>query len=347
MPATDFLIIGQGIAGTLISYELCRAGRSFVVIDQPGITNASHVAGAVINPVNINSRTIVANSEIYIPAAIDRYRDMEAMMGVPLIKEKPMLVCAPGNCLRTTQADFRSIAPDEKEYLSRCFYPPDEWWKLGVWQVESHSLLRWWRKYLQENGLLLEAFFDNSQLILHPDHIQYKDITAGAIVFCEGAAVRDNPLFASLPFNRNRGEALLLQVPELDPSCIYHNRVRLVPVEGLFWCGSNYTWHYENLQPDESWRTQTLDFLKSWLRLPFTVKGHLVAERPTTAGQELMVGQHPQHPAVYLFNGLGTKGFSMGPFLAKELSQRFIEFSADPVPFVRPLHTWIQGDHLP
>jgi glycine/D-amino acid oxidase-like deaminating enzyme len=35
MQTTNFLIIGQGLCGTWLSYELLKAGASFIVIDEP------------------------------------------------------------------------------------------------------------------------------------------------------------------------------------------------------------------------------------------------------------------------------------------------------------------------
>ncbi|MGE5447336.1 MAG: FAD-dependent oxidoreductase, partial [Bacteroidales bacterium] len=47
----DVIIVGQGLAGTLLAFELLKLGQSFVVIDQPGIIKASSVAAGIINPV--------------------------------------------------------------------------------------------------------------------------------------------------------------------------------------------------------------------------------------------------------------------------------------------------------
>jgi glycine/D-amino acid oxidase-like deaminating enzyme len=93
--------------------------------------------------------------------------------------------------------------------------------------------------------------------------------------------------------------------------------LRLVPrSDGLFWCGSNYTWNFDNLLPDEQWKQDAIIELESWLKLPFTIKAHIVAQRPTTAGQIPFIGIHPEHNTVAIFNGLGTRGFSAGPYWA-------------------------------
>ena len=47
----EFLIIGQGISGTFLSFYLHQNKRSFLVIDNPETTSASNVAAGIINPV--------------------------------------------------------------------------------------------------------------------------------------------------------------------------------------------------------------------------------------------------------------------------------------------------------
>jgi len=131
-----------------------------------------------------------------------------------------------------------------------------------------------------------------------------------------------------LPFTRNRGEALLLHIPGLSGQAIYHSKLRLVPRgDDLFWCGSNYQWNYTSLEPDAAWRKNTIAELQRWLKLPFEVVDHIVAERPTTAGQVPLIGLHPGKPSAGILNGLGTRGFSAGPFWATELARKLTDES--------------------
>src|SRR5690606_14851299 len=47
----DFLLVGQGIAGTLLSYRLIKNGKRVHVIDQPEKNTCSRVAAGLFNPV--------------------------------------------------------------------------------------------------------------------------------------------------------------------------------------------------------------------------------------------------------------------------------------------------------
>jgi glycine/D-amino acid oxidase-like deaminating enzyme len=46
-----YLIVGQGLAGTWLSYYLSQQGISFVIINSASQASASKVASGVINPV--------------------------------------------------------------------------------------------------------------------------------------------------------------------------------------------------------------------------------------------------------------------------------------------------------
>lgn len=346
MPQTDFLIVGLGIAGTLVSYELYKAGKSFIVIDDPVPAKSSLVAGAVINPVNVHQWKKAPGCDTYIPAALQTYREIELSLGCNFLYPKTMLVTISSNNESPANPvnNFTSQPnKDEVDYLQQTFGAGERFTKLeNVWQVDIALLYEKWRSFLQSKNLLLEERLDLQALMIRQDKANYRDILASKIIFCEGAAAAANPLWAGLPFTRNRGEALLLSIPQLDAAYIYQSKIRLAPAAGgLFWCGSNYVWQYNTLQPDENWKEKTMQFLQQWLQIPFKIVNHIVAERPTTAGQELLAGIHPHYPSLAMLNGLGTKGFSAAPLLAQTLVAQLTGKHSDLTPLVKSLENWL------
>ncbi|HEX5026828.1 MAG TPA: FAD-dependent oxidoreductase, partial [Agriterribacter sp.] len=323
----EYLIIGQGIAGTLLSNALWKQGRSFLVIDNVnGTAKASVVAGAIINPVNVSRWTSAPQVGSIVNAALETYKNFEETLGCSLIEETSMLVFHED--LSQSQLFV------QQQLISQIYLPPpvnadiqianrffNDAFGLAkvqpVWKINATALLSGWAAFLQREDLLLKEHFDIDRCRITPEAVTYKSTRFKKIIFCEGASGALNPFFKQLPFTKNRGEALLLSIPGLAPDYIYHHGIRLVPTAtGLFWCGSNYQWSYRNLSPDQNWRKKTEIKLRQWLTVPFEVMDHLVAERPTTAGQVFLAGVHPGMPSVAIFNGLGTKGFSYGPALA-------------------------------
>ncbi len=332
----DFLVVGQGITGTLLSYELIQAGKSVLVTDRAQPGKASLVAGAVINPLSGKGYSPAQHADRFIPLALQTYSALETLLGKTLLREQTLYAFPQDE---NERAVFDTAA--QREGNKQLHWMPAETcrdWSpyfdtaLGigiqqpVWQVDAALLLDSWRDYLTTRNAYRAGVIDYTKFVITEDQVRYEDITAGAVIFCEGTGAWDNPFLAGLPFTRNRGDVLLLSAPGLPNTGIYHRGLRLVPrADGLFWCGSNYRWRFDNLDPDITWREQTEAALRRWLRVPFTLAAHLVAERPTTAGQVPLIGRHPQHPAVAVFNGLGTRGFSSGPYWAAHLSRLLSE----------------------
>jgi glycine/D-amino acid oxidase-like deaminating enzyme len=317
---TDFLIIGQGIAGTLLSYYLLKAGRSVVVLDNGAMGNASHVAAAVINPLSGKQWTPSPDAALFIPEALSCYRHLEELLLQPLLRLSPMYIFGAEQQYPT----LISCGDEEQKQLQRFFSRAEHVCKNErSYLVEATALLQGWKEYLLGKSMLWQEQYEHKDCVIGDQGVRYKDLEAKKIIFCEGAAALQNPLWAGLPFTRNRGEALLLRIPGLSQRGIYHNKLRLVPRAGeLFWYGSNYQWSFTDLEPDKNWRAEAIAGLEAWLKLPFEVADHIVAERPTTAGQVPLVGLHPRMPSVGIFNGLGTRGFSAGPFWAAELARK-------------------------
>lgn len=348
----QYLIIGQGIAGTLLSYEFWKQGKSFLLIDEPhSISKASQVAGAVINPVNVNRWTAVRGWESYISTALQTYRSLETDLGIPVIEETSMLVFHD----ETKQGLFKKAQSSSSEYI-HCSTREDIAW-IGrffsgkydvvrvapVWKIHAEQLLSAWSAFLKSKNLLKEEFFHTDECLIAPGGVAFREIRAEKIIFCEGANAVHNPLFNKLPFIQNRGEALLLSVPDLPRDHIYHYGIRLVPAaRDLFWCGSNYRWQFNDLLPDPVWRIKTETILRQWLKVPLKIVDHVVAQRPTTAGQQFLAGIHPAMPSAAIFNGLGTKGFSCGPALARALSRLLNDSHRTNLSVTEPLGKWLR-----
>jgi glycine/D-amino acid oxidase-like deaminating enzyme len=322
----DALIIGQGMAGTLLSHELLRNGKSVLVLDHKNKNNTSLVASAVLNPLVGKHWTIAKDAAALIPSAVATYQQLNQLLNIDVLQQKSILVFHPNEgAARDFEKQINTGNPYTQIAKNSAAHNWHTDWSIGevspVYTIDAAILLTQWRNYLQTKQSFCAEIFDMEQLQWTQHKIQYKEYTADKIVFCEGANGRQNPFFPNLPFTQNRGDALLLSIPSLSDKHIYHKDFRLVPHrDGLFWCGSNYTWQYINLKPDVNWRKDTESALKNWLDLAFETVDHWVAERPTTEGQKLLLLQHKEHKNMYFFNGMGTRGFSAGPTWAKAMN---------------------------
>jgi glycine/D-amino acid oxidase-like deaminating enzyme len=323
----DYIIVGQGIAGTLLSFELIKAGKRVLVIDNKQKQVASRTAAAILNPLAGKHWQLSVSARCLIAEAIATYKILEQWLGVSLVFQRPLHIFFD---VDQKLSHFKEQLIRYPQYLSIAdpgdlsgFYNESG---IGVvhdvYQVDAELLIETWCRFLQQRQAFLVDSFDVQQLELAQEHLSYRGFNAQKIIFCEGAAAIHNPFTHHLPFTRNRGDALLFHIPDLNNEYIYHKEYRLAPFpNNLFWLGSNYTWRYDDLSLDNVWRDKAIDSLKSWLKLPFELIDHLVAERPTTAGQKIFASLHPEYPQVAYFNGLGTRGFSAGPHWATRLAK--------------------------
>ncbi|MDD5271482.1 MAG: FAD-dependent oxidoreductase, partial [Methylovulum sp.] len=86
----DFLIIGQGLAGSLLAWELMQRGCSVRVVDN-GQENASQVAAGLINPVTGMRFVKSAEIDALLPIAKRCYQQLGAFFQTDFYIEKPML----------------------------------------------------------------------------------------------------------------------------------------------------------------------------------------------------------------------------------------------------------------
>src|SRR5690606_5343411 len=140
--------------------------------------------------------------------------------------------------------------------------------------------------------------------------VRYGDISAKAVLDCSGAAAASGPFFHALPFALNKGEAIIADIPGLPRGAVYkHAHLSIVPwQDGHFWLGSTFDWNFTDALPTAAFRQKAENILTQWLRLPVRFLEHFAAIRPATVTRDAFAGMHPQHSAVGILNGFGSKG---------------------------------------
>lgn len=333
----DYLIVGQGLSGSFLSRYLLEAGSSILVIDEERPNTASRIASGIINP--ITGRRLVKTWEIdrFIPFAREAYSSWEPQIGKELIKATSILdfpVTPQMHLSFQERANEEPMLgyPDTPEHWRPLFnypFPPGE--IKPAYLIDIHALLDSWRNILQDRQMIREEHFDYAALKLSASGIQYRDITAEKIIFCDGASGGRIPLFSGLPFVANKGEVIWASIPALPADHIYKIGLSLVPWEAdVFWVGSTYEWDFEHEQPTDAFRDRVTTLLQQWLKVPFTLLEHKASLRPANLERRPFVGVHPAYPAVGILNGMGTKGCSLAPWFAREL--------ADHLLFGHPIH---------
>jgi glycine/D-amino acid oxidase-like deaminating enzyme len=332
----DIIIVGQGISGTVLSSALMEQHQKVLVIDDGNKKAASKIASGVINPVT--GRRIVKTWQIdaVMPAAVRIFKALENKLNTQIIQQ-----CNIVNFHASEQMEkaFASRLAEDPTFLSSprlsdaitaAFDSPFGHSVIDpCWLVHLENVLAAWRQYLIEKNALIEDVFDFKKIEVTTDQVVYKNYTANQIIFCEGAKGQENPYFKQLPFAPNKGEALLVKINDLDNRYIYKKAVSIVPwKDAVFWVGSNYEWDNYNDDPSPSFKEKTMAALNEWLTIPYEVIDHIAAIRPANTQRRPFVGMHPIYKNIGIFNGMGTKGCSLAPFFAEQLTSHILQQTA-------------------
>jgi glycine/D-amino acid oxidase-like deaminating enzyme len=195
-----------------------------------------------------------------------------------------------------------------------------------VYLAQLETLIPAWRNHLTQQGKLREEEFEHASLVLHEKQSKYKDIQFEKIIFCDSRSSLSLPYFANLPFALTKGEALVVHLKDLPDTQVYKHKLTLLPLSepGLWWAGSSTQWEYPHEQPSEEYRKETLHELNNWLRIPVELVEHRCAIRTGTKERRPLVGIIPNQPQVGILNGMGTKGCTLAPFFAFQLTRKLL-----------------------
>lgn len=325
------LIIGQGIAGTILAWTLRQRGAKIQVADAGFPTSSSSIAAGIINPVTGKRFVKSWRFDDFYPFAKTVYHQMELAWNTAIWRDLPIL-----RMLETPQ--------EINDWATRLSTP-------GYEQVmaESQSAGSWaemlppgqhfglTKKAAQVNfPVLLEKFNKQarSEGFYRPEEIGPDDALKWTsefdfILFCEGYRAVENPLFPDLPWQLSKGEALLLELDHPDAMGVNQmlkKTLTLVPLgAGLFWAGASFNWTFEDNGPTDPEQHFLEQRLAHMVQVPWTVKKRLGAIRPTVKDRRPFLGASPLHPKVFIFNGLGTKGGLLAPYWAAHLADHLLE----------------------
>lgn len=305
----------------------------FVVIDNAAAAASSRIAAGIINPVTGRRHVSVWMAEEILPFSWQAYTELGHELNIAAILQRNILDFFPSPQMRES---FLQRVEEKNPYVHS--YPEqnqfNEYFQYDfgcgeirpVYTVQLDVLLAAWRKELKDSGQLREEEFDIPDLSIDENKVQYRDLSAKKIIFCDGTGSTENPWFKPLPFAPNKGEVLLAEIPGLPEHHIYKKGLMMVPMSetGSWWIGSSYAWEFEHADPTSAFREKTEALLNHWLKIPFRVTAHLAGIRPATIERRPFVGLHPVHTSIGILNGMGTKGCSLAPFFAKQLADHLI-----------------------
>lgn len=193
--------------------------------------------------------------------------------------------------------------------------------------LEVSGLIYGMERWLREKDLMIPAKLDYNSISLEPGKALINDmVEAQTIVFCEGPAAISNPWFGQAGFTINKGEVIEIEAPELDERYIIRGGVFLLPLGmGRFRVGATYSRNPVNNEPSTAGLAELTEKLEKIISVPYKVADHWAGIRPVTRDRQPILGFHPRHPQLAIFNGLGSKGVMQAPFRAMQMRRLLTE----------------------
>jgi len=314
----DFLIIGQGLAGSLLAWELIQRGCKVVIVDN-GWENASQVAAGLINP--ITGMRFVKSSDVdtLLPTAKHCYSQLADFFQQEFYIEKPMLRIFRSDS-ELTNAHKRLNTPDYQAYLgdtqpqgkviNNLVTPFGFLEQKQTGYLLTRPLLSCLKAFFIAKDSYRQADFDYRDVQLQPS-LRWLDIAPKQIIFCEGYKATQTPWFSWLPFQPVKGEILTLEHQTELPDKILNYGNWLIPLNAhKIRIGATFDRENLNTQATEQGKKDLLNALSqiSSGLTHITLVNHQANIRPCTQDRLPFIGLHPQHNKMAIFNGFGAKG---------------------------------------
>lgn len=330
----DFLIVGQGIAGSMLAWHLANAGKKICVIDNDE-SNASLAASGIINP--ITGKRFVKSwliDELH-HYAFHCYKQIEKELNVAFLQSTTLFHVI-NSIEELNDWSAKCSTKGYEKFLPNheiLFLPSDKiinphgcFEVQGAMKVEPSILLHALRKWLINNNSFVQDSFIEQKLTENRHYVEYHHLKSKFIIFANGYQAKDSNFFQAIKFSPVKGEALIVEIENFFSENMIHGNVFISPTNHShnYYVGSTYEWNFANNLPTETKKRELISRLQKTTTCQFTILKHVAGIRPASNNRRPIIGFLP-NSKIGIFNGLGTKGFSLAPYFAKHFCEHLLE----------------------
>jgi glycine oxidase len=312
----DAILLGQGLAGTLLSYELLKRGKRILVLDDGNPKAASRLAAGLMSPITGQRTALMWKAKELLESAAGSYTALEGILGRRFFFPLPLKRIY-ANAEQSQRFRARKAQAGHAPWLGEEFSEKGmEGMEIrGAGWLDAAALLQAWRGYLQSREALQEASCQAGDFHFSQGGVSWEGLEAGILVACLGLAESKNGFFGFLKFQPTKGEMLTVTAPSGDPGAIRYRSHFAIPLgSGRFRVGSTYDRQDLSPSPTPQARAELESSAQQLLGLPMEVQSQDVGLRPNLLGHFPVLGPHPSVPALSIFNGLGSKGALWAPY---------------------------------
>ncbi len=319
----DYIIVGQGIAGTWLSYELIKRGYEIMVFNKETNNSSTLKAAGLYNPITGRKMVKTWRADDFFPSLEKDYRELEELLKATFLYSMPIY-----RPFRTfeDQNEWQGRQGDSgySKYLQHVYNK-----SAGIQHINdqyggillSHSgyvdlptLVKSYRIYLTHKECYRNELLDANKIDWGSESIRYEKLEAKKIIFCEGADV--SSLWRFLPFKFVRGEIMDVECELIKPYII-NRGIFMIPKNNFVTIGSTYDHLLLSYEPQEKGIENLKVRLEKLFAGTFKIIEKRAGIRPATYDRKPFIGFHKTIGTLGIFNGFGTKGVSLVPYFAR------------------------------
>ena len=320
------LVAGGGLAGICIGYQLAENKIPFVLLDND-YNQSSIKAAGLVNPIVFRRMLKSWRIDDFLPYAMQFYKKTEKYTDSEFFHFLPMRRGF-AHQQETDLWESKQNLEEYKEYLSEITNEDRTSNKLinnfgtGIVKqtgyIDTKTFLESSFAYFRsiDSYQKTEFKYEEFDLLKRTFRGEYFD----KIIFCEGYQGIYNPWFNYLPLQATKGQTIIIKSDTLQNNEILNRKCFLLPLgNNEFKVGATYEWNTTDLSTTEEGLNTLKENIKQLIQDEYEVIHQDAGIRPTVKDRRPLLGEHPEFKNTFIFNGLGTKGYSMAPLLSKEL----------------------------
>ena len=316
----DALVIGQGIAGSILAYDLHKKGLTVHILNDTSKSAASLVAAGLIQTISGRYLSIAKDSLTQINTALAYYQKLE--------KEFQQSFISPIKCYRYLTDEQLKKWEQKKQkvpyqtFLSNTLIQAPHIKNSALnfieifnnFHINPKTLIQAYQAFFKDKNILFNGSFDEDLCKQKDGYIEYKQFKCKKIILCTGHYSASSNLTKHTTFNNVKGETQTIKLDQADINCVYQGSEWMVPFgQKTYKIGATYDHHLTlttTIEGQErlSKLTSTLGFNN-----PDIIEKQ-AGIRCVTKDRQPLISTHPENKHILFFTGFGSKGFMTCPF---------------------------------
>ena len=316
----EFLIIGHGLAGSVLAHKLRANGHKVIVFDNHKPHSASSVSVGLVNPLigpklnpPENIIPCLSENKLFF-SSLEKawsesfYKSINLHRIFKTEQQRNLWVKKLNHSIANifTGSIISSVAWEKQKVLA----PFGSGITKNAYKLDVKKFLKTSKDVLKSADSWESGCYSNFE--------KSKNQT---IIFCEGFRVIENNLFNNLPFAPARGE--VIKIKSDLKHALNNGSWHLPNDEKMALIGSNWDHTDFSCGPTEIGKSEIFKNCSFYNFKNNKIINHLSGVRSGTIDRNPIIGEHAIEKNCYIFNGFGSRGTTTISYYANKLIDLF------------------------